>query len=87
MYQVEYISYGEQVYIEFNFAADGRMGYACPDVNNSSGPNQDALFDFLDFTKTSKEHWGNTSRVNFFTFQMVTRLIVLLDLLIGNTML
>ncbi len=29
-----YISYGEQVYITFNKAADRRIGYAGPDLNN-----------------------------------------------------
>ena len=70
-----YISYGEQVYITFNMAADGRMGYAGPDLNNPSDPNQDVLFEFLEFTIINKEYWGNTSRVDFFTFPIVTRLI------------
>jgi hypothetical protein len=70
-----YISYGEQVYITFNMAADGRVGYAGPDLNNPSDPNQDVLFEFLEFTIINKEYWGNTSRVDFFTFPIVTSLI------------
>ena len=70
-----YISYGEQVYITFNMAADGRIGYAGPDLNNPTDPNQDVLFEFLEFTIIKKEYWGNTSRVDFFSFPIVTRLI------------
>ena len=69
-----YISYGEQVYITFNMAADGRIGYAGPDLNNPSDPNQDVLFEFLEFTIINKEYWGNTSRVDYFSFPIVTRL-------------
>ena len=70
-----YISYGEQVYITFNVAADGRIGYAGPDLNNPSDPNKNVLFEFLEFTIINKEYWGNTSRVDFFSFPIVTRLI------------
>lgn len=69
-----YIDYGEQVYITFNQAADGRIGYAGPDLNNPTDPNQDVLFEFLEFTIKNKEYWGNTSRVDYFTFPIVTRL-------------
>ena len=69
-----YIGYGEQVYITFNQAADGRIGYAGPDLNNPTDPNQDVLFEFLEFTIKNKEYWGNTSRVDYFTFPIVTRL-------------
>lgn len=70
-----YLSYGEQVYITFNMAADGRIGYAGPDLNNPSDPNQNVLFEFIEFTIINKEYWGNTSRVDFFTFPIVSRLI------------
>ena len=70
-----YIGYGEQVYITFNMAADGRMGFAGPDLNNPTDPNQDVLFEFLEFTIINNEYWGNTSRVDFFCFPIVTRLI------------
>lgn len=58
-----YIGYGEMVYITFNQAADGRIGYAGPDLNNPTDPNLDVLFEFLEFTIINKEYWGNTSRV------------------------
>ena len=70
-----YLSYGEQVYITFNMAADGKIGYAGPDLNNPTDPNQDVLFEFIEFTIINKEYWGNTSRVDFFSFPIVSRLI------------
>lgn len=70
-----YLSYGEPVYITFNNAADGTVGYAGPDLNNPSDPNSDVLFEFAEFTVTNKEYWGNTTRVDFFSFPVVTRLV------------
>lgn len=55
--------------------ADGNMGFAGPDLNNASDPNADVLFEFIEFTITNKEYWGNTSRVDFYSFPMATRLI------------
>lgn len=69
-----YLSYGEQTYITFNMAADGRIGYAGPDLNNTTDPNQDVLFEFIEFTIKNKEYWGNTTRVDFYSFPVVTRL-------------
>ena len=69
-----YVSLGEQVYLTFNMAADGRVGYTGPDLNNPSDPNQDVLFEFLEFTIINKEFWGNTSRVDFFSFPIVAML-------------
>lgn len=70
-----YLSYGEPIYITFNNAADGTIGYAGPDLNNPSDPNRDTLFEFAEFTVTDKEYWGNTTRVDFFSFPVVTRLV------------
>lgn len=70
-----YLSYGNPVYITFNVAADGKMGYAGPDLNNATDPNQNTLFEFLEFTVKGKEYWGNTTRVDFFSFPMITRLV------------
>ena len=69
-----YIGYGEMVYITFNQAADGRIGYAGPDLNNPTDPNQDVIFEFIEFTIINKEYWGNTSRVDFFSVPITTRL-------------
>ena len=61
-----YISYGERVYITFNMAADGRIGYAGPDLNNPTDPNQDVIFEFLEFTiiNTDKDT-NNNGRASF----------------------
>ncbi|MFR8767375.1 MAG: beta-1,3-glucanase family protein [Eubacterium sp.] len=70
-----YLSYGEPVYVTFINGADGKVGYAGPDLNNPSDPNSDVLFEFAEFTVTNKEYWGNTTRVDFFSFPVVTRLV------------
>ena len=70
-----YLSYGEPVYVTFINGADGKVGYAGPDLNNASDPNSDVLFEFAEFTVTNKEYWGNTTRVDFFSFPVVTRLV------------
>ena len=70
-----YLSYGEPVYVTFINSADGKVGYAGPDLNNASDPNSDVLFEFAEFTVTNKEYWGNTTRVDFFSFPVVTRLV------------
>lgn len=70
-----YLSYGEPVYITFNIDGDGNVGYAGPDLNNPTDPNSDVLFEFAEFTVTNKEYWGNTTRVDFFSFPVVTRLV------------
>ncbi len=70
-----YISYGEQVYITINQDINGNIGYAGPDLNNTSDPNSDVYFEFAEFTITGKEYWGNTTRVDFFSFPVATRLI------------
>lgn len=69
-----YISYGEQVYLTFNTDDLGNIGYAGPDLNNATDPNQNVLFEFIEFTITNKEYWGNTTRVDFYSFPVVTRL-------------
>ncbi|MFQ9515922.1 MAG: beta-1,3-glucanase family protein [Eubacterium sp.] len=70
-----YVSYGKPIYLTFIQAADGNMGYAGPDLNNASDPNIDTLFEFAEFTIDGKFYWGNTTRVDFFSFPMITRLV------------
>lgn len=70
-----YLSYEKPIYLTFNEAADGSIGYAGPDLNNSSDPNADTLFEFVEFTVDGKNYWGNTTRVDFFSFPMITRLV------------
>ncbi len=70
-----YISYGSPVYVTINSDANGNTGFAGPDLNNTSDPNQDVLFEFVEFTITNGEYWGNTTRVDFFSFPVVSRLV------------
>ena len=70
-----YLSYEKPIYINFNQAADGTIGFAGPDLNNASDPNANTLFEFAEFTIDGKNYWGNTTRVDYFSFPMITRLI------------
>ena len=66
-----YLSYGKPVYVKFN----GSTGYAGPDLNNPGDVNANTLFEFAEFKIEGKNYWGNTTRVDYFCFPMVTRLI------------
>ena len=66
-----YLSYGKPVYIKF----EGTNGYAGPDLNNPSNVNANTLFEFAEFTIKGKNYWGNTTRVDYFCFPMITRLV------------
>ena len=66
-----YLRYGKPVYVKFN----GSTGYAGPDLNNPGDVNANTLFEFAEFTIEGKNYWGNTTRVDYFCFPMVTRLI------------
>lgn len=70
-----YVSYGSPVYVTINSDANGNIGFAGPDLNNPTDPNQDVYFEFIEFTITNGEYWGNTTRVDFFSFPVVSRLI------------
>lgn len=69
-----YLSYGSPVYVTINQDINGNMGFAGPDLNNPSDPNQDVYFEFIEFTLKNGEYWGNTTRVDNFCFPVVTRL-------------
>ena len=70
-----YLSYGKPVYVAFNTNANGNAGYAGPDLNNPSDVNANTLFEFAEFTIEGKSYWGNTTRVDYFCFPMITRLV------------
>lgn len=70
-----YLSYEKPIYLTFNQAADGTIGFAGPDINNDTDPNAGTLYEFAEFTIDGKYYWGNTTRVDFFSFPVVTRLL------------
>ena len=70
-----YLSYGKPVYVKFNGSTGYAGGYAGPDLNNPGDVNANTLFEFAEFTIEGKNYWGNTTRVDYFCFPMVTRLI------------
>ena len=78
-----YISYGKPIYIAFNTDVNGKTGFAGPDMNNTTDPNANTYFEFMEFTigmyngdvPEPTHYWGNTTRVDNFCFPIVSRLI------------
>lgn len=50
-------------------------GFAGPDINNSTDPNRDIYFDFVEFTVNDSGYHGNTTRVDQFGFPIQHRLV------------
>ncbi|UJF36283.1 beta-1,3-glucanase family protein [Paenibacillus hexagrammi] len=50
-------------------------GFAGPDINNSSDPNINVYFDFIEFTVNASGYHGNTTRVDGFGFPLQHRLM------------
>ncbi len=69
-----YISYGSPMYLQFVIDGDGRVNFAGPDLNNATDPNLDIYFEFFEFTMRDGQYWGNTTRVDFFSFPLTARL-------------
>ncbi len=65
-----YLSVGSPCYIK---VFDN--GYAGPDVNNPTDPNNDIYWDFVEFTLDAGGYHGNTTRVDAFGFPITHRLI------------
>ena len=70
-----FISLGSPMFIKINVAADGKLGFAGPDMNNASDPNQDVNFEWIEFTIDNAGYHGNTTRVDQFGFPLKTRLL------------
>ncbi|CAF4197761.1 unnamed protein product [Rotaria magnacalcarata] len=50
-------------------------GFAGPDLNNTSDPNRDVYYDFIEFTIDNSGYHGNTTRVDAFGFPLQHRLV------------
>jgi hypothetical protein len=50
-------------------------GFAGPDINNSSDPNKNIYFYFIEFTINNSGYHGNTTRVDAFGFPIQHRLL------------
>lgn len=65
-----YLSVGSPCYIKLY-----DNGFAGPDVNNPTDPNNDVYWDFVEFTINDSGYHGNTTRVDGFGFPITHRLI------------
>ncbi len=70
-----FLSLGSPMYIKINTAADGRTGFAGPDLGNPTDPNQDVYFEWVEFTIDQYGYHGNSTRVDQFGFPIRTRLV------------
>lgn len=70
-----FISVGSPMFIKINTAGDGRTGFAGPDLGNPTDPNQDVVFEWVEFTLDGYGYHGNTTRVDQFGFPLRTRLL------------
>ncbi len=70
-----FISLGTPMFIKINSAPDGRIGFAGPNLGNPSDPNQDVVFEWVEFTLDAYGYHGNTTRVDQFGFPLRTRLV------------
>jgi hypothetical protein len=69
-----FLSVGSPMYIKI-LGVPGGVGFAGPDINNPSDPNQDVYFDFAEFTYNDIGYFGNTTRVDQFGFPLRMRLV------------
>lgn len=69
-----FLSIGSPMFIEI-LGVPGGVGFAGPDINNPSDPNQDVFFDFGEFTYNDIGFFGNNTRVDQFGFPVRLRLV------------
>jgi Beta-1,3-glucanase/Alpha-L-arabinofuranosidase B (ABFB) domain len=69
-----FLSVGTPMFIKI-LGVPGGVGFAGPDINNPSDPNQDVPFDFTEFTFNDLGFFGNTTRVDQFGFPLRLRLV------------
>ena len=91
-----YMSIGKPVLLQVNRDIAGHTGYAGPDLENSTDPNLNTLFDFGEFninrqrpTSANPGIYVNTSRVDIFGFPLKLRVTGLdgYDATVGETLL
>ncbi len=69
-----FLSVGTPMFIKI-LGVPGGVGFAGPDINNPSDPNQDVTFDFTEFTFNDLGFFGNTTRVDQFGIPLRLRLV------------
>ena len=91
-----YMSVGKPVLVQINRDINGRIGYAGPDLENSTDPNLATTFDFGEFNinrpRPASDYPGifvNTSRVDIFGLPLKLRVTGLdgYDATVGETLL
>lgn len=91
-----YMSVGKPVLVQINRDINGKTGYAGPDLENSTDPNLNTIFDFGEFNinrpRPASAYPGifvNTSRVDIFGFPLKLRVTGLdgYDATVGETLL
>lgn len=91
-----YMSVGKPVLVQINRDINGKIGYAGPDLENSTDPNLATTFDFGEFNinrpRPTSNYPGifvNTSRVDIFGFPLKLRVTGLdgFDATVGETLL
>jgi len=65
-----YISRGQQLYFYFFGASGAPNGYAGPNLQNSTNPNQNIVFETIELTNNQYGFFGNTTRVDAFQYPM-----------------
>jgi hypothetical protein len=70
-----FMSVGSPMFIKVNRTGDGSTGFAGPDLGNTSDPNQDVNFEWIEFTVDGYGYHGNTTRVDQFGFPLKARLL------------
>jgi hypothetical protein len=82
-----FFSYEKPILVQFHSAGVGEArltghpvtGWAGPSITNPADPNFDTYWEVIEFTifqgdGSAGRYWGNTTRVDFFSFPVVTRL-------------
>ncbi len=90
-----YMSVGKPVIVQINRDINGKIGYAGPNLENSTDPNLDVQFDFGEFNinrpRPASDYPGifvNTTRVDIFGFPLKLRVTGLdgYDATVGETL-